>query len=312
MRVRRRLATGLLTAVLWTAGGGPSAWAADVQAETGWPRRAAERRVALPPAPGMTRAELTVWNHAPTGTPPKAVLILCPGANGDGGGLPGERAWRLFLETHGLLGVGLSFASPPEALRDGRGYYYPGQGSGGLLIEGVRRALAQSGIPDASASPLPPLYLFGFSGGAHFAARFAAWRPDLVAGWCAHSAAWWDAIAPESAARLPPGLVACGRADPRVGESFAYFARARAGGAPLAWAGLPGTDHRRCPRLERFFRSWMAALLDGGGLARRPVQVDARSGDVRRDAADSLQARLISWLPDRRLQPQYRDLITTR
>ncbi|MDR1191169.1 MAG: hypothetical protein LBK60_05810 [Verrucomicrobiales bacterium] len=173
-----------------------------------WSSGQEPRKISVPPPVNLERADLYAWR---TDYQPVAVLVLCPGFNGNGKDLLHDEQWRKFAKEHRLGLAGLSFASNPELFRLGRGYYYAGQGSGDALLACVKKAYGKN----------LPLLLYGFSGGAHFTARFAEWQPARVTAWCAYSAAWWDEpIADNHAA---PGMVACGADDERYQASLEYF-----------------------------------------------------------------------------------------
>src|SRR5580658_3884268 len=130
-------------------------------------------KVSLPVIPGLERADLYILKFTEH---PTAILVLCPGFDANGENWIQKPAWQTFAKAHNLNVVALSFASDGDLLRKGRGYYYPEQGSGQLLLDEIDRKF------DANT----PLLLYGFSGGAHFASGFAEWKPERVMGWCAY------------------------------------------------------------------------------------------------------------------------------
>lgn len=216
--------------------------------------------------------------------PPRAVLVLCPGFNGNGRNLIRRPEWIDFAKTHDLGLVGLSFASPREAVHDGTGYYYASKGSGAILLDGIRRIYGTE----------LPLILYGFSGGAHFTSRFVEWKPEAALTWAAYSAAWWDE--PEPAQVAPPGLVACGDEDyQRYGPSLFYFKQGRAADKPWLWASLPGIGHRRTPELDQFVRAYFAALL--ASEEQTPVWVDVYSKNELSEGEARKHPALSGWLP---------------
>jgi pimeloyl-ACP methyl ester carboxylesterase len=231
---------------------------------------------------------------------PVAILVLVPGCNGDGEAMATDANWLRFAEEKRLMLVGLSFASEINALHNGTGYYYAAEGSGKLLLDALDRL---------TAKPLPVL-LYGFSGGAHFTARFAEWRPGRVAAWCAYSAGWWDAPAP-SASR-PFGIVACGESDERLGASLFYFKAGRAVGRPWLWVGVPGSAHVEDARVAAFARETFAAVLDGMRTPAPPQSGGWVDIEDKTAAAADLPARqptLAGWLPDMALFPKWKALM---
>lgn len=242
------------------------------------------RHVRLPIPSELTRADLYIVSEIPR--PPRAVLVLCPGMNGDGSGLL-TREWRDFARQHRLGLVGLSFASSSKDLESGKGYYYPSRGAGKSLLDGLRTAFGGD----------LPILIYGMSGGAHFASRFTEWKPQRVISWCAYTAGWWDH--PRAAAANPPGIVACGDEDVRYGATLGYFLQGRAIGKPWTWVSLSKTGHQSSPVLDEFVRMYFSAILQ-----QRPLPGEWRDVDLK-SPLDSKQVEkqptLACWLPDDRV-----------
>ncbi len=253
-------------------------------------------KISLRPARDMTRADLYVWSAVRR---PEAVLVLTPGTNGNGESLVRQDEWQDFAREHNLALVGVSFASPDAILPENRGYYYAAQGSGELLVEGIRKAFRRD----------VPILLFGFSAGAHFSARFVEWNPERVISWCAYSAGWWDE--PAQAKITPPGIVACGEDDGRLGASLVYFKQGRALGRPWLWVELPGIGHSCPPALTRFVRDYFAAILRSHG--RLDPRVDGQWVDIDRRKQVSMGSEhpsVMAWLPNANLFESWRKLQT--
>lgn len=159
----------------------------------------------------MTRAVVHGYGCLSLDSRIKGVIVLAPGANEDWNPALCDFEWKRFAALHNMFLVGVSFASSVRDLKAGRGYYRPEDGSGNVLLDGLR-SFGCEGVP---------LFLYGFSGGAHFVANFVRWRPDVVWGWCAYSAAWWDV--PLMQRVSPPGIIACGADDFRVSASRSFF-----------------------------------------------------------------------------------------
>ena len=243
-------------------------------------------RVSFEPCLGMTRADLY---HVKGVQNPWAVLVLCPGCNGNGEGLVSEPAWREFAREHNLGLVGLSFASEINDLRNGKGYYYAGRGSGKILLDGINQ-LFKSDLP---------ILIYGFSGGAQFASRFVEWKPKRVAAWCAYSAGWWDEPLPSNI--MPPGIVACGEDDGRLGASLVYFKQGRAIGKPWLWIGIPNNGHSPDKRVESFVRDYFAAIMKNNEISRAFhsglwVDIDLHVA-VEAEMPDR-HPSITGWLPD--------------
>jgi pimeloyl-ACP methyl ester carboxylesterase len=252
------------------------------------------RKISVPPPVNMERADLYVWQ---TDYQPRAVLILCPGYNGNGRNLLNDEKWQVFAKEHRLGLAGLSFASNPELLPLGRGYYYAGQGSGNVLLACLKKAYS-SGVP---------VLLYGFSGGAHFTARFAEWKPERVVAWCAYSAAWWDE--PIADNHASPGIVACGTNDERYQASLDYFQQGRRLGNRWTWVSLSGIGHQPSAALEQFARDYFSFLLQDKGA--NGVWVGLKQKDLMEYQNRLRNDSGISWLPDQRLFERWK-LVTEK
>lgn len=207
-----------------------------------------EKVLKLTPAGDIQRVEFRCLSFS--NRPPSAVLVLCPGQNGDGAEFLTGEEWKTFAKTNNLALLIPGFVSGDEELKAGRGYFVASRGSGKMLLE----ALELAGWSDV------PLLLYGFSGGAHFTVSFSAWSPGNVLGFCAYSFGWWS---PPPANLQCPAIIACGQFDAaRYGSSFAYFQAGRRQGSPWAWASIEGQEHDPCPRLENFVREYFRSLLD--------------------------------------------------
>ncbi len=243
------------------------------------------------PAPHMTRADI---HYVETVKNPKAVLVLCPGVNGNGEGLIRSRKWIAFAKANQLGLAGLSFASPISAIDDGTGYYYVGNGSGELLLKGLRKIFGRD----------LPLLLYGTSGGAHFTSRFVEWSPKRVLTWTAYSAGWWDE--PEMSRVTPPGIVACGDEDHRYGASLIYFKQGRALGKPWLWISLPRTGHTGSSELDQFVMNYFAAILQN--RSGDPAFLDIDRKIVVSETEAQTYPSLTAWLPTQKLLDEWRTI----
>lgn len=182
----------------------------------------------------------------PTGEE-KGVLVLCPGINADGSKFLNS-PWAAWAQQNKLGIIGATFVS--DASQTGvKGYYYMNSGSGKLLLEGITKIYGKE----------LPLYLFGFSGGAHFVSRFVEWRPQGVQAWCAYSAGWWTA--PKSSSILPNGIVACGKKDERYKATLEYFNDGRKLGKPWLFISMKDVGHEGHEPLNKFVREYFEAVL---------------------------------------------------
>jgi hypothetical protein len=244
------------------------------------------KMISLPLISNLQRTDIYILKLTPH---PTAILVLSPGFNGNGKDWITNPDWQDFARHHNLSLVGLSFASDAEKLQKGQGYYYPAQGSGQLLLDGISQAFNTD----------IPLLLYGFSGGAHFTSGFSAWKPERVLGWCAYSAEWWEK--PYSNRISPPGLVICGDKDERYGASLTYFKQGRALGKPWLWVSVSNDGHSISARVEGFVRDYFAAILDAEGSTVTGQWVDIDLKKAAPSETVSNEPSLVGWLPNDQL-----------
>ncbi len=276
----------------------------------GWRNAAAEpsagtllsagvRRFSFPPPAEMTRADVYTWAAQ---VRPQAVLVLCPGFNGDGETLIRQPAWQTFARANHLALCSISFVSSEAEVRALRGYIHAQRGSGDLLLKSIQLAYGRD----------LPILIYGFSCGARFAVSIVDWKPARVLGWCAYSASWWEE--PHfSAHTFPPGIVACGEEDAvNYGTSTTFFAKGRAAGLPWTWVSLAHMGHAWSEPLNQFVRAYFAAILRRtntlSGFRREDAEskrnvsagtwrdVDTKAEISPRQVLD--QPVLASWLPE--------------
>ena len=249
------------------------------------------------PTRGMTRADIYVV--APTSNP-VAILLLAPGCNGDCRYLVSDAVWNEYAKSNRLALVGLSFASNTEDIHSGKGYYYASCGSGTVLLDAVDRIFGKK----------LPLLLYGFSGGAHFVARFSEWKPDRVIGWCAYSAGWWDI--PNASRISPPGIVVCGEDDERLGASLAYFKQGRAIGKPWLWIEVKDNGHSQSKKVDSFVRNYYSLLLKDCALStEKGIWIDIDSLSFATSDLKNNYPCNTGWLPSESLFETLRDLYPT-
>lgn len=255
-------------------------------------------KVTLPTNEWIQRADLYLVRTCPV---PKGWLLLCPGRNGSGESWVRDARWQAFAQERGLLMCGLSFASSRKDDLLGR-YTLVDQGSGEAVLEQCR----------GFAGGELPFVVFGFSAGARFTANFQAWKPDLVAAWCAQAVGNW----PEqrSALLAPPGIVASGEYDAGAWfSSLQYFQAGRKLGKPLVWLSLEKVAHKRSPLLEDFAREFFATALEAREAKRSlgPEVGEWFDIDSRKPvAAEAVKNDPIfaTWLPTKKLAEKWQDV----
>jgi hypothetical protein len=232
------------------------------------------------PAENMTRAEI---HCVQTVAKPRAVLVLCPGMNGNGIREISEDKWQEFARSQDLGLMSISFSSDAGLLEHGKGYPFAGDGSGQILLDAVRQKYGAD----------IPLLLYGFSSGAFFTELFADWKPGRVLAWSAHATGWYGAQKYNDV----PGLITCGDMDEtRYGGAIVYFKQGRAQGKRLLWLSLAGLSHSTLAGQEEFVRRYFESVLRGDPNAAQWVDVDRKTIISKQDAAKA--PALAGWFPD--------------
>lgn len=228
----------------------------------------------------------------------RAVMVVLAGANGDALAYLKEKAWGSFAQSNAIALVAVTFRSPVADLKQGHGYYDARSGSG----------LQLSAFLDSVGLGRLPLFVYGFSGGAHFAASFAEHFPSRVTAWCAASAGWWQVLSQIGGER-PPGIVACGTEDSRYGACLSHFHDGRAAARRWTWVAVPGLGHSRSAALEDFARAYFLEILKQQGLRRVDggVWANAITGE-RGDRQPKAEDANSVWLPSEELLLRWRNL----
>jgi hypothetical protein len=254
--------------------------------------------------PAISNVTTAAIDYLPTaaGGRPHGILALVPGCNGFGADMLAEKPWVDFARANGFILVAFTFVSKEEDLRDEVGYYDASAGSG---------AAAASALKKLGAGRIP-VFMYGFSGGAHFTSSFAEHFPQLLKGWCAASFEAKERRAKisgdDAKGRRPPGIVACGSEDPRLGATLSYYGRGRAAGRKWTWVELDGLVHERSPALEDFARRYFIYLMGKKGPG---VWVDTGSGeDVAHSSASA--KTLKTWLPAENFVADWRKLCAVK
>lgn len=247
--------------------------------------------ISFSPPSGMIRAEVA---YLKPDKRPKGFLVLCPGYNGDGAYLIGKKEWQKFADDNGLILIGLSFASDVEKLHDGTGYYYPEHGSGKALIKALKKIHNED----------LPIYMYGFSGGAHFTSRFAEWAPRKVNAFAAYSAGWWTKPS-KKRKNMPPGIIACGSKDERLGASHSYFLDGRALDRPWLWVELPDIGHKEYAPLDDFVRAFFSSVMHSNS---KSVWIDILTGEQKRGSFAMDAKSVTGYIPDGSLVGKWKEL----
>ena len=177
------------------------------------------------------------------------VLVLVPGYNGDGARMLDAR-WKAFAEKNQLVLLAPTFRAEGNENNQGKGYYYPEQGSGEVMEKALRE------LKRRTNADTDKVLFFGFSAGAHYSHRFALWKPQRVKAFVAYSAAWWS----EPTARLKnvPALILCGETDERYGATYEFFRKGQKLGCPWVWRSYKDTGHVLTPAVRDMAEVFLA------------------------------------------------------
>ena len=192
------------------------------------------------------------------------VLLLVPGFNGSGQAMLNGR-WAKFADECGLLLLAPTFHATGEDVHERQGYYYPELWSG----EVMEHALAE--VARREKVNADKILIFGFSAGAHFAHRFALWKPERVKAFVAYSAAWWDP--PSEKLRQVPALIMCGERDERLAATREFFERGLKLDLPFIWRSYRGVGHQMAPAIQRMAEAFLRYHTLG-------MQAEPQAGDV--------------------------------
>lgn len=230
--------------------------------------------------------------------PPKAVCVVLAGVNCNSIIYLTDARWTEFARTNNIALVMASFTSPVEELKRGRGYYDARVKSGRQLVDYL----------ESHDLDTLPLFVYGFSGGAHFAASFSEHFPSRVTAWCAASAGWWQGLSQIGGER-PPGIIACGTEDFRYGACLSHFHDGRAAARRWTWVDVPGLGHSRSTALEDFARAYFLEILKQQRRRRADegVWLDVITGE-RGDCLPKAEDVNSSWLPSKELLLRWRRL----
>ncbi len=199
------------------------------------------------------------------------VLVLVPGYNGKGEQMLDGR-WKKFAEKNGLILLAPSFHAEGKENNEGKGYYYPEQGSGEVMEKALEEVKKRTGVATDK------VLIFGFSAGAHYVHRFALWKPQRVKAFVAYSAGWWSE--PTALVRKVPALVMCGEADERYAATFDFFKKGQRLGCPWVWRSYKSTGHALTPAVRDMAEVFLAHYAGSEKQKEQAGMPISRYGDV--------------------------------
>jgi len=224
------------------------------------------------------------------------VLLLVPGYNGSGARMLTPQ-WESFAAKNHLVLLAPTFRTSPEELQIRHGYYYPDQWSGVT----TEKALLELGRREKVSAD--KILIFGFSAGAHFAHRFALWKPSRVKAFVAYSAAWWDS--PTEQLAHVPALIMCGEDDPRYEATLQFMVKGQLLGLPWVWRSYRGTGHEMIPSVQKMAEVFLGHYAAGEPDV--PFYGDVQTYQyVTPDRMESIPEQVRVRLPSKTIAEQWR------
>ncbi len=196
------------------------------------------------------------------------VLVLVPGYNGKGDQMLDAR-WKEFAVKNDLVLLAPTFHAEGKENNEGRGYYYPEQGSGEVMEKALKEVKKRTGADTNK------VLFFGFSAGAHYSHRFALWKPQRVKAFVAYSAGWWSE--PTARVKNVPALIMCGEADERYAATFDFFRKGQRLGCPWVWRSYKETGHTLTPAVRDMAEVFLAHYAGQKQQDKLPAE---RFGDI--------------------------------
>ncbi len=278
---------------------------ADQAVVAAWQSRAEERAGPMEPwdwdaeAEGLTESKFRVW--LPSGLDQvRGMIVLVPGANGDGRGQINDKSWRALAEDLGFGLIGCFFKS------EGASYCYAQNGSGETLLEALEEFAKSVERPEVAEAPV---LLWGHSAGGQFNYNFACWQPERTLAFIVNKGGYYYDTPARPATRDIPAILFLGMKDQpvRVKNITALFEEYRPRGALWALCREAGAAHgvgESKSVAQEFFRAVVAERLSSkppagiealvenegwlGDLETLEVAPEADFGGSKREAA---------WLP---------------
>ena len=255
-----------------------------------------------PAGAGYDVAKYHFWSPAYT-QPLRGMIIMTPGADGDGRGMTNEAAWQDLARPY-RLGLVASFLK-------GKDYQRPERGTGQTLHDALTHFADQSGHPEVATVPL---LLWGISAGGQFDYNYVLWKPEQVMAFVVNKGGYYNQEAPDSRARSVPGLFFLGLtdADYRIKGVTAIWTEGRKGGALWALAAQPNSGHefsKTGPLARVFFEAVLKARLNDDSAApdgppmksmqENPAWLgNLTTHEIHDDSNDTDLDHSAAWLPD--------------
>lgn len=252
-------------------------------------------------------ANFRLWHPNPK-TPTRAMLVLVPGANGDGRGMANDPNWQDLAERHQMGIVACHFS--------GGGYQDPAAGTGDALddaIDELAEAIGQKDLSDL------PLVMWGHSAGGQFNFNYVQWKPKRVLTFVVNKGAYYTDRR-EKKSRSVPGLFFIGMKDSelRIKNISSIYFEGRKRGALWGLTREPNEGHGvgQSLRLARMYYEDIIPLRLPKG-SEDLVELDSEEGwlghieekTVESSSTANWSDKETAWLPNERLAKAWRDIV---
>jgi poly(3-hydroxybutyrate) depolymerase len=270
----------------------------------------------VPPANNYDKAEFRLW--LPEGLASvRAIVVITPGANGDGRPQVGYVRWQAFAVKNKVALVGCRFTDKPHDQGFIEEYVNVSRGSGKALETALSAFAERSKHPELATAPL---LLWGMSAGGAFNYEFVAWKPERVAAFVVNKAGTSYSGLLSREARNVPGMLFIGGKDmdSRISAITGLFDMNRRAGALWALANEPGAAHEVGRSLEvarMFFEDVLSARV---AAALQPMSekngfvADLKTKTFRPAGASAPVDHLTSWLPTKRVARAWQAMETNK
>lgn len=251
---------------------------------------------------GLSNVDFRIWVPS-VSVPPRGMLVLVPGANGDGRGQATDSGWQDLARE---LGFGIVACFFRDATPGGAGYCYAQNGSGAALLEAIDAAAKEFDLPDLKKSPL---LLWGHSAGGQFNYNFACWKPQRTLGFIVNKGGFYYDTQASPATRSTPAILFVGEKDTneRNTNITNLFESNRSRGALWGLCVEPNTGHgegRSREVAREFFRSIVAVRMPGESATVQRIEPtsgwlgDLGTGEVFATRDFKGNVRRAAWFPD--------------
>ncbi len=255
-------------------------------------------------------AQFQCWLAEPE-TRPRGVLVLVPGANGDGRKMATDQNWQQLAQEFHLLIV--------ACFLKGGNYQNPEGGSGEALYEAIAAFGEKAGMDDLEKLPF---VMWGHSAGGQFNYNFVQWEPKQVLAFVVNKGAYYTSRRDKKSHDVP-GLFFIGMKDKpvRVENITGIYLEGREDGAPWCLVRESTQSHgigdSRAFSME-YFRSIIPLRLstDSGTLNSIDV-ADGWLGELKSHevvTADDAEweEEDTSWLPNKALADRWKEIVSKR